>query len=189
MRVFFQKLGTVERQGEPRDAEAERLIAGQIAQHPAAPYYMAQTIVVQEQALIAAQARIEELERQSAQRSSSGGGLFGGLFGGGASQQPKRPTRPQGTYQQHQPYGQANGPWGGQQSRGGGGFLAGAAQTAVGVAGGMMLGSMLGSMFSDPAQAAEQAVDDAGQEAEQWADDAGADVGGEGDLFFGDEEL
>ncbi|WGF87558.1 DUF2076 domain-containing protein [Marinivivus vitaminiproducens] len=183
---LFHKLDTVGRQGHPRDAEAERFIADRITQLPAAPYYMAQAIVVQEQALTAAQARIEELERQVAQRSNAGGGLFGGLFGGGASQ-PQRPApRPQAA-----PFppggGQPGGPWGGQQARGGGGggFLAGAAQTAVGVAGGMMLGNMLAGMFADPAAAAEQAVDDVGQEAEQWADDAGA----EADSFFGDEEF
>ena len=57
-------------------------------------------------------------------------------------------------------------PWGGQnqgysqngmptQSRGGGSFLAGAAQTAMGVAGGVLLGNAIGGMFgADKAQAA-----------------------------------
>ncbi|TIT23918.1 MAG: DUF2076 domain-containing protein [Mesorhizobium sp.] len=57
---LFEKLANVERQAPPRDAEAERFIQDQITRQPGAPYYMAQTIVVQEQALNAAQARIEE---------------------------------------------------------------------------------------------------------------------------------
>ncbi|TIT48066.1 MAG: DUF2076 domain-containing protein, partial [Mesorhizobium sp.] len=65
---LFEKLANVERQTPPRDAEAERLINDQIARQPAAPYYMAQTIVVQEQALNAAQSRIEELEQQAQQQ-------------------------------------------------------------------------------------------------------------------------
>ncbi|RWM95649.1 MAG: DUF2076 domain-containing protein, partial [Mesorhizobium sp.] len=77
--TLFEKLANVEQQTPPRDAEAERFINDQIARHPGAPYYMAQTIIVQEQALNAAQARIEELEQQA---QSAGGGLLGGLFGG-----------------------------------------------------------------------------------------------------------
>ncbi|TIU92087.1 MAG: DUF2076 domain-containing protein [Mesorhizobium sp.] len=79
---LFEKIANVERQTPPRDAEAERFINDQIARQPGAPYYMAQTIVVQEQALNAAQSRIEELEQQAQQ--SAGGGLLGGLFGRGA---------------------------------------------------------------------------------------------------------
>ena len=79
---LFEKLANVERQAPPRDAEAERFIRDQIGRQPGAPYYMAQTIVVQEQALEAAQARIEELEHSASRQPS--GGLFGGLFGGGS---------------------------------------------------------------------------------------------------------
>ncbi len=79
---LFEKLANVERQSPPRDAEAETYIREQVARQPGAPYYMAQTIVVQEQALNAAQARIEELEQQPASRqSSAGGSQFSGTFG------------------------------------------------------------------------------------------------------------
>ncbi|TSJ64353.1 DUF2076 domain-containing protein [Starkeya sp. 3C] len=87
---LFAKLGEVERQTGPRDAEAEGFIAQRIAQQPGAPYLMAQTIVMQDYALQQAQARIQELEAQAQQaqeaRPASGGGLFGSLFGSG--QQP-----------------------------------------------------------------------------------------------------
>ena len=78
---LFKKLANVERQSPPRDAEAEAYIREQIARQPGAPYYMAQTIVVQEQALNAAQARIEELERQLASRQGASGGMFSGILG------------------------------------------------------------------------------------------------------------
>jgi hypothetical protein len=61
---LFGKLSAVERQSAPRDPQAERYIRERIAAQPAAPYYMAQTIIVQEQALAAAQERIEELEQR-----------------------------------------------------------------------------------------------------------------------------
>lgn len=44
---LFEKLATVERQSPQRDAELETFIRDKIARQPGAPYYMAQTIVVQ----------------------------------------------------------------------------------------------------------------------------------------------
>jgi len=46
----------------PRDQEAEAFISDQIRQQPSAPYLLAQTVIVQDQALQGANARIEELE-------------------------------------------------------------------------------------------------------------------------------
>ena len=51
----------------------------------------------------------------------------------------------------------------------GGGFLAGAAQTAVGVAGGVLLGNAIAGMFAGPAEAGEPEMEDA------MADDGGWD--------------
>lgn len=53
--TLFDKLATVERQSPPRDGEPEALIRYKIARQPGAPYYMAQTIIIQEQALAAAE--------------------------------------------------------------------------------------------------------------------------------------
>lgn len=170
---LFGKLAVVERQSAPRDAQAEEFIRGQIAQQPGAPYYMAQTIVVQEQALEAAQARIAELEAEAARAPQPSGGLLSGLFGDG-----RRPAR-SGTVPRVGGGGTA---FGGQyapnpaQPARGGGFLAGAAQTAMGVAAGVLLGNAIAGMFGgNEAQAAE---DDPG------ADDAGADDSGFGDMEF-----
>jgi uncharacterized protein len=187
---LFGKLRQAEAQSGPRDAQAEGFIREQVARQPAAPYLMAQAIVIQEQALAQSQARIQELEQQLRSRpASGGGGLFGSLFGGGSQQ--RQPAPPP-----------SNSPWGNQgqpqvgdprvaayanpqyQQRPGGGFMAGAMQTAMGVAGGMLIGNALGSMFSSGEAAAEEAVNHV---EEQVPDDFAADDGG--DFFGGDEEI
>ena len=169
---LFQKIAEVERRSGPRDPEAEAFIRARIAQHPAAPYYMAQTIVVQEEALNEAERRIAELESGAGQ-----GGLLGGLFGGG------RPER-------HRRYAPAAGSSRRQGRNAGGGFLAGAAQTAMGVAGGVLLGNMIADLFSPDAAAADAGdagFDDTAEGAEAGAEaDVGADAGGD---FGGDFDL
>src|SRR3954453_8030217 len=156
---LFGKLRQAEAQSGPRDAQAENYIRELVSRQPAAPYLMAQAIVIQEQALAASQARIQELEQQLRARPAAGGGGFlSGLFGGGAPQ-PQPPAPP------------ANSPWGTQrgpaqvgdprlaaysnpqQQRSGGGFLAGAMQTAMGVAGGVLIGNALADMFSGGGEA------------------------------------
>jgi len=176
---LFAKLGEVERQSGPRDAEAEAFIRSRIDAQPGAPYFMAQTIVVQEHALNAAQARIAELEQQLASRPA-GGGFLAGLFGGGqARPQPHQPYRPQPM--QGMPPHMAPGM--GQMAPGrGGGFLAGAAQTAMGVAGGVLLGNMIANAFGgDDAKTGESAQPEPEQAS---AEDSGGfgDFGGFDDI-------
>ena len=187
---LFGKLRQAEAQSGPRDAQAEGFIREQVARQPAAPYLMAQAIVIQEQALAQSQARIQELEEQLRSRpASGGGGLFGSLFGGGSQQ--RQPAPPP-----------SNSPWGNQgqaqvgdprvaayanpqyQQRQGGGFMAGAMQTAMGVAGGVLIGNALGSMFSGGEAMAADAVD---QVQEQVPEEIAADDSG--DFFGGDEEF
>ena len=108
---LFGKLSEAERAAPPRDSEAESFIRDSVARQPGAPYYMAQTIIIQEQALEAAQARIQALEAQASQPKAGAGGFFGSLFGGGAS--AARPAA-QPSFGQ-QPYGQQ--PGYGQQQR------------------------------------------------------------------------
>ncbi|MFZ1428257.1 MAG: DUF2076 family protein, partial [Geminicoccaceae bacterium] len=59
---LFGKLRQVDSQAPQRDAEAEAHIQQQVASLPAAPYYMAQAILVQEHALASMQSRVQELE-------------------------------------------------------------------------------------------------------------------------------
>jgi uncharacterized protein len=173
---LFEKLGRVEKDAPPRDPEAEALIRRHLGSQPGAPYYMAQAIVVQEQALANAQARVQELERKVAGRPS-GGGILSGLFGGG--EESTRPER-----------GPARGPAGypGAYRSSGGGFLAGAMQTALGVAGGVLIADAIASAFApEEAAAAEAPPEEA--PSEEWAaqddswgasdmpDDGGFDTG------------
>ena len=60
---------------------------------PAAPYYITQVILVQEQALANMQTRVQELERQLAEWPA-GGGSLSGLFGGGPQQMAPAPQQP-----------------------------------------------------------------------------------------------
>ena len=60
---LFDRLKPFETQ--PRDREAEQFINGFATQQPAAPYLLVQTVLVQEQALKAAQERIAELEAKT----------------------------------------------------------------------------------------------------------------------------
>ncbi len=160
----------------PRDQEAEALIQDATRAQPYAPYLLAQTVLVQEQALRAANDRLQELEskvkdlqEQVASQPRSGGFLGGlsSLFGGPgpASSPPRGPVPPagsrwnqappQGGWQQppqsYAPPGAAPppGPWGGgQPSSPGGGFLTGALGTAAGVAGGVLLADSIRGLFS-----------------------------------------
>ncbi|GGF79452.1 ABC transporter substrate-binding protein [Paracoccus acridae] len=177
---LFHKLGQAARSQPHRDPEAEALIGDLIARNPGAAYYLAQTVIVQEQALNAAQDHIQQLQHQPQPQQ---GGLFGRLFGGGQQHAPRpMPPRPQpAAYGQQPGYGQApqgSGPWSSGRPSGGGGFMAGAAQTAMGVAGGVLLGNAIGGMFAGDAAAAEAPAEEP-MEDEAGYDDAGYDDGGD----------
>lgn len=145
----------------PRDREADQMIADNVRSQPYSPYFLTQTVIVQEQALQAANQRIKDLEQQAQQnqptQSSGSGGFLSSIFGGGSSQQQPVPAQRPPVWNQGGAAGQAGGygqsgayaapppppqggPWGGApQQSGGGGFLHGALQTAAGVAGGALL--------------------------------------------------
>jgi hypothetical protein len=167
---LFDRLAQASRQSPHRDPDAEALINAEMARQPAAAYYMAQTIVVQQQALEAAERRINELEAEAERRGR--GGLFGGMFDDGHGRQNREEER-------H--VTRQRGPW---DRAGGGGFLAGAAQTALGVAGGVLLGSAIGSLLGAGAASATEA--DAGQGADTGND---ADTGDTDNGDFGDSDF
>ena len=82
----------------PKDPGAEQLIRAKTTELPAAPYLLAQAVLVQEHALANAQARIADLERQvtaGAQAGQQGGSFLSGvahMFGGGKPTQPSQAT-------------------------------------------------------------------------------------------------
>ena len=155
----------------PRDPQAESFINDAVRQQPYAPYILAQTVLVQQQALEAAARHISELEAQtrasaSTQETSFLGSLGRSLFGGGAAPPPPpQPQRPSGYdasgYQRSAPQAPPSyappppayapppqaGPWGAAAAPPGGGFLSGALKTAAGVAGGVVLGNALENMI------------------------------------------
>jgi len=156
----------------PRDKEAEAFIAEALRDQPHATYLLAQAVIVQDQALGAANERLQQLEARvrelEAAQTSGGGSFLGGLFGGG------RPATsvPSSGAAQATAVPQAGSPWGRQQNSQpavqqgqgfgpqamqapmqapmqGGGFLRGALGTAAGVAGGMLLANSISNLFSN----------------------------------------
>jgi uncharacterized protein len=153
----------------PRDPEAEALIANAVKAQPYAPYFLAQAVIVQNQALEAANKKIEDLQAQlqsgQPQGQPSGGGFLsslGSIFGAPPAPplppEPPRPTRPLpgGPWDQPaqayppqppQSYPPQGAAWGAPPMSGGGGFLSGALQSAAGVAGGVLLADSIRNLF------------------------------------------
>ncbi len=155
---LFDRLKQAETASSSRDTEAQAAIEAHIRQQPGAPYYMAQTILIQEAAIKQLSAQVESLQSQITQHQESkpsSGGFLAGLFGGG-NQQPLQPQnsnpipgsqRYQASANPSMGYQSAPPSYGAQSAARGGGFMAGALQTAAGVAGGVVLGNMLTNMF------------------------------------------
>jgi len=145
-----------------KDADADQLIRQTVQDQPDAPYVLAQTVLMQDYALHAAQDRIHALEQQLAQRQlpeqHASGGFLGGLLSGGllggrsaAPAPPPPPGYVQTGSQSGPPYARpsygsqiasAVQPGAGQPS-----FLRSAAQTAAGIAGGALLFQGLEGLF------------------------------------------
>jgi len=161
--------------GQAKDPEADAMIRQAMTQLPDAPYYLVQTVLIQDLSLQNAQNRISELEQQVAalpapqqQPTSFLGGLFGRSqpqapsappSGGPWSRGPQAAPPPPPQYAQPQ-YGQPQyasqpnyaqaAPQGGGMFGGTGGgnsFLKSAAATAAGVAGGALLFQGISSLF------------------------------------------
>ncbi len=146
----------------PVDHDADALIADLFQRHPEARYRITQLAFVQEQALNAAQQRIQAMQAQLQQVQQAGGqqqggaspwgagqsqpqhrGFFGSLFGGGSQQSSAPPPRYSAPPQYAPQYAAPPGMF---QSQGSG-FLGGALQTAAGVAGGLVAGEALMNLF------------------------------------------
>ncbi|WP_286917764.1 MULTISPECIES: DUF2076 domain-containing protein [Pseudomonas] len=162
---LFTRLQQAEKEGSARDAQADERIKGHVSAQPAAPYYMAQAILVQEAAIKRLSEQNQQLQTELQQARSQaaapaqqgGGGFLSSIFGGGNRdvQQPARAVQPQGNGWReparqapaYQPPPQQNYVAPGAQAPAGGGFMRGALQTAAGVAGGVMLAQGISSLF------------------------------------------
>ncbi|WP_371233067.1 DUF2076 domain-containing protein [Pseudomonas sp. QE6] len=212
---LFARLRDAEAQTAPRDAQAEAQINRHLVQQPAAPYYMAQAMLIQEAAIKRLDQRVKELEAQAKESRPSSGGFLAGLFGGGQSQEP----RPAQTQQRPDGWGQTrfSQPGGSasyasnpndfrpaqpaQAAPQGGGFLRGALQTAAGVAGGVMVADLLTSMFHHnlpqeiveviqeqaPVQPEPSNFDDSLGEGDRYADNGDNYNDGDDTSFFDDD--
>ena len=161
---------------QDKDPEADALIRQAMTAQPDLPYYLTQTVLIQDLSLHQAQQRIADLEKQLADAQQAAkptvGSFLGGLFGSRPPAPASGPAQagPQsGPWTRSpqvaaappaQPYGQpgyAPQPGYGQQPMGGGfmgggaggGFLRSAAATAAGVAGGALLFQGISSLFGN----------------------------------------
>jgi hypothetical protein len=122
---------------QPRDPEADQLIATLVSRQPSAAYLLTQTVLVQEQALKAAQERIAELEAKTGAVAPPSGFLSSAPKIGPWGAAPAAPST-------RSPLQAAVAP---QPAGGGGGFLRSALTTAAGVAGGALLFEGIRSML------------------------------------------
>jgi len=202
---LFDRLAQLE--SEPHDPDAERAIRDGLRRAPHSIYPLVQTVLVQDEALKAANARIEALESGATEAGSARPGgfldnmrdvLFGRAEAGRgsvptvrpASQLPPRPVARQSTF--GQPDAQA--PLG--QSPQGPSFLGTAAATAAGMVGGALLldgvRSALGGHQGGPFAKtfgelnAESRFDDGSHEATSAGYDQAGDAYDTGDTDFAD---
>lgn len=154
--------------GQPKEPEADALIRQAMVEQPDAPYYLVQTVLIQDLSLHQAQNRIAELEKQLADTQTAAKpatSFLGNLFGTGQPASPAAGSVPSAgpwvrgpqvaAAPPQQPYAQpqqgyapaAGGMMGGGMMGGGGGFLRSAAATAAGIAGGALLFEGISSMF------------------------------------------
>lgn len=156
---LFERLARLE--SAPRDTDAQAAITQGLSRAPNAVYPLVQTVLLQEEALKRAAARIEELEGRAGAEQGQGGfldSMRGAIFG----QQQNRGSVPsvpaasadRPAWNSAPPSQPAGAPYGQPESRaqqgggfGGGSFLGSAAAAAVGVIGGSMLMNSIGGLF------------------------------------------
>lgn len=157
---LFDRLKPFESQ--PRDGEADQFIRGLAAQQPASAYLLVQTVLVQEQALKAAQERIAELEAKTAAEPPATAPSFLGSaprLGPWGAAAP-RTSVPSSVPSTRSPLQAAVSPPQQQQPpAAGGSFLRTAMMTAAGVAGGALLFEGIRNLMgSNPGPFGQQAA-------------------------------
>ncbi|GLO30347.1 ABC transporter substrate-binding protein [Pseudomonas putida] len=180
---LFGRLKQAEDPSQPRDAQAQACIEEHVRQQPAAPYYMAQAILVQEAAIKHLDEQNKQLEAELKQAraqaeaaragsapSNGGGGFLSSIFGSSGRNaapavQPQRPAAAPvasgGGWREpsapgfSQPQAQQPGFGAAPARSSASSFLGGAMQTAAGVAGGVLLAQGISSLFNHNSQPEE----------------------------------
>ncbi|MGD9839801.1 MAG: DUF2076 domain-containing protein [Afipia sp.] len=190
---LFDRLSRVE--NAPREPDAEAAIMQGLRRAPNAVYALVQTVLVQDEALKHAEARIQELEGGAQPQQQSGGFLDSMrdvILGQGRGSVPSiRPDEQRGgpVWNSGQALGQAdryNGdprmsdlrndpragnPGGGMFGGGGGSFLGTAAATAAGVIGGSMLMNSIRGMMGGGSQQSFGNTGESGGSKMPWGND------------------
>ena len=145
---LFDRLAQLEK--APRDAEAERTIADGLRRAPNAIYPLVQTMLVQDEALKRADARIRELTGEDAEPTTGGGFLDSmrqALTGRSTSVPSVRPGAPDPRWNSGGAFPNANAAPAQGSGYGGGSFLGTAVASAAGMIGGALLLNSISSMF------------------------------------------
>src|SRR3984957_18068122 len=170
---LFDRLAQVE--NNPRDPDADRIIANGVRRAPHAVYALVQTALVMDEALKRANARIEELQAQIGSEEQQQQGVFldsmrDAVLGrrdprGSVPNVRTQATQPSpaaaAPYQSQAGYPPQTPPYPAGRGMGpafgsGGSFLGTAASTAAGVIGGGLLLNSIRSMFGDHAAGARR---------------------------------
>lgn len=167
----FDRLARLET--APRDPEAERAIAEGLARAPNAVYALVQTVLVQDEALQRADARIRALTGEE------GAEAEGGFLDSMRSMLSGRPARTSVPSVRPGAAGDGDPHWGSAAAAPmrGGSFLGTAAASAAGVVGGALLLNSIGSLFGSHGGSAQAAASpwDQGNADSDLARQAGAD--------------
>ena len=183
--ALFDRLAALE--NNPRDPEAERLIAQGSTQAPHAIYPLVQTVLLQDEALKRANARIEELEgNASGPRGSFLDAVRNTVLGpaAGSARGSVPSVRPPGSVWNSGQTGYGGAPqpmpspmMPGPMAGAGGSFLGTAAAAAVGMIGGSLLFNGIRGLMSGGHPAAFGGSDLATQPNSPWGNDAsGSDL-------------
>jgi hypothetical protein len=184
---LFDRLAKLE--SEPRDPEAEQLIRDGLARAPHALYPLVQTVLLQDEALKQAEARIQALEdggQDAPRQSGSFLDTMRDTFLGRRDEPPRgsvpnvRGGSPFGVPPGYQNQG-GGFPQAAPQQTGGGSFLGTAAAAAAGMIGGSILMNSLGGMFGGNHGSAHAASSDSGSRM-PWGNDSSAGSASGGDL-------
>jgi hypothetical protein len=182
-----------------KDREADALINQLVRANPDAIYMLVQSVLVQDQALEAANARVRDLEEQlrsmaegERPRAGRSGGFLGGYWGNRGAEQPRASVPQVGSRATPTAYGsrdEGRAPWSqtppppqappAQPAPSGGGFMRSALATAAGVAGGVLVADSIRNMLGGGAHAGAHHDSDSYVEDDSDVDDRDNDPGTE----------